>query len=153
MLAFFITQLDKVLQIGWTPFLYLCVAMKCYSSKRFSLQCLWNLELVEVRLSISSQTAYVRQTIWTSASALFIWFMVMLRKHLWYIVLCTSMTSFISISLAFLPHPFPWMPWDFSILQGCPHPALSSLDGIPWFATSPLSGDFPGGSDGKSVCL
>lgn len=48
----------------------------------------------------------------------------------WYIVLGTSVTSFISISLAFLPHPFPWMPWDFSILQGCPYPALSSLDGI-----------------------
>ena len=112
--------------------------MKCYSSKRFSLQCLWNLELVEVRLSISSQTAYVRQTIWTSASALFIWFMVMLRKHLWYIVLCTSMTSFISISLAFLPHPFPWMPWDFSILQPLSLPGvpttcyLTSIIRLPW---------------------
>ena len=79
--------------------------------------------------------------------------MVMLRKHLWYIVLGTSVTSFISISLAFLPHPFPWMPWDFSILQGCPYPALSSLDGITWFATSLLSGDFPGCSDSKSICL
>ena len=77
----------------------------------------------------------------------------MLRKHLWYIVLGTSVTSFISISLAFLPHPFPWMPWDFSILQGCPYPALSSLDGITWFATSLLSGDFPGCSDSKSICL
>lgn len=45
--------------------------MKCYSSKQFSLHCLWKLKLVVVRLSRSAQTAHVKQSIQISPSGSF----------------------------------------------------------------------------------